>query len=307
MSIKGVNGPEGAMPVWRGFVDREQSMSPNQPHPGSSSDAEALRAVLSFESEPWAPGAGEHDPWMEALDPGVGLSAYHRLTMAPFRLSDLVSVWHFASRWNQGVNIILDCEVSHARVEDAMSVLRTLHHRTVDLVGTDNANGLLVLDDDALALYAASFEVEQLQMVRVDGPIDRGDVLAMLGKSTSGESVMDAELRASASIEFRRDGPSIVESRCIDMVAAAVGTGLACYVSEVLGTPRGDVPRPPLNEVMQLLGRSGSVLVRPEDVSSDSGMIDVGICTSADREEMVVDTSLSFSPPDGTWRSGEAA
>ena len=123
-------------------------------------------------------------------------------------MSDIVSVWHFASRWNQGVNIILDCEVSHAKVEDAMSVLRTLHHRTVDQ-GTDNANGLLVLDDDALALYAASFEVEQLQMVRVDGPIDRGDVLAMLGKSTSGESVMDAELRASASIEFRRDGPSI--------------------------------------------------------------------------------------------------
>ena len=279
-----------------------------------------LRASLDFESDSWeetsiedASSTGGCHPksftgfWEDALDPARELSAYHRLAITPFQLNDLISVWHFASKWNQGRNIIIDCEVSGARVEDALGVLRTLHRRTVELVGTDTANGLLVLDDDALALYVASFEVEQLQLVRVEGPVDRGDIHAILNKATSGESVLEAELRASSSVEYRSDGPTILESRRIDMIAAALGADLAGYVAGVLDIARGDVPRPPQQAVMQLLARSGSILIRPTDIAVNGGMIDIGICTNKAGEDTGIDTGLVFYPTDGIWKSSEAA
>ena len=303
--------------------DSEYTMESNQGNGGPSMNPRPiseLRASLDFESESW----GQTDPttpdcidgcdaaafssfWEDALKQGRELSAYHRLAITPFQLSDLISVWHFASKWNQGRNIIIDCEVSGARVDDALGVLRTLHRRTVEIVGTDNANGLLVLDDDALALYVASFEIEQLQMVRVEGPVDRGDIYAILEKATGGESVLEAELRASSSVEFKADGPTILESRRIDMIAAALGADLAGYVANILRIARGDVPRPPQEEVMQLLARSGSILIRPADIAVHGGMIDIGIRTRDIGEGDAIDTGLVFYPTDGIWKSSEAA
>jgi hypothetical protein len=301
----------------------EQTMESNQGNGGPSMNPRPLtelRASLDFESESWeqtnlanfdgVDGCGPNSLtsfWEDALDQGRELSAYHRLAITPFQLNDLISVWHFASKWNQGRNIIIDCEVSGARVDDALGVLRTLHRRTVELVGKDSANGLLVLDDDALALYVASFDIEQLQMVRVEGPVDRGDIYAILNKATSGESVLEAELRASSSVEFQSNGPTILESRRIDMIAAALGADLAGYVASILQIARGDVPRPPQQEVMQLLARSGSILIRPADIAVSGGMIDIGICTDKAGEDSGIDTGLVFSPTDGIWKSSEAA
>ena len=298
-------------------------MESNQGNGGPSMNprpVKELRASLDFESESWEQmnhaGLDQVDGcnsnafssfWEDALNRGRDLSAYHRLAITPFQLHDLISVWHFASKWNHGRNIIIDCEVTGARVDDALGVLRTLHRRTVDLVGKDTANGLLVLDDDALALYVASFDIEQLQMVRVEGPVDRGDIYAILNKATNGESVLEAELRASSSVEFTSSGPTILESRRIDMIAAALGADLAGYVANILEIARGDVPRPPQQEVMQLLARSGSIRIRPTDIAVTTGMIDIGICTDKANEHGGIDTGLVFYPTDGIWKSSEAA
>ena len=287
----------------------DHSMKPDVPRP--------LRANLDFESESWEQSSMVDDGacgtnwfknfWEQAVDPAREMSAYHRLSITPFQLADLASVWHFASKWNKGRNIIIDCEVNRALVDDALAVLRTLHHRTVELVGVDNANGLLVLDDDALALYIASFEIEQLQMVRVEGPVDRSDITAILGKATGGESVLEAELRATCSVEYRADGPTILESRRIDMIAAALGADLAGYVANILRVGRADIPRPPQQEVMQLLARSGSILIRPTDIEINGGLVDIGICTNKEKNDESIDTGLVFSPTDGIWKSSEAA
>ena len=297
-----------------------ESNMENGGHQMEPNPLKALRASLDFESESWdesvmmnedgCGGSGSKcftSFWEDALDPARELSAYHRLSITPFELTDLASVWHFASKWNQGRNIIIDCEVSRALVDDALGVLRTLHHRTVELVGTDNANGLLVLDDDALALYIASFEIEQLQMVRVEGPVDRSDINAILSKATQGDSVLEAELRATCSVEYSAEGSKILESRRIDMIAAALGADLAGYVANILSLARGDVPRPPQQQVMQLLARSGSILIRPKDIEVNGGMIDIGICTNLAEPADSTDTGLIFYPTDGVWKSSEAA
>ena len=188
-----------------------------------------------------------------------------------------------------------------------MSVLRTLHRRTVDLVGKDTAEGLLILDDDALDLYTKSFVIKELQMVRLEGPIDRGDILAMLESSTAGQSLMDVELRGLAAVEFRKEGPTILESREVNTVAAALATDIARYVESVLRIPHGGIPCPAESQVLRLLAKSGSILVRPQDTELLGNNVDVGICTSMGDEAPQIDTSLVFCRPDGTWHAREAA
>ncbi|MEE2681317.1 MAG: hypothetical protein VX641_02985, partial [Planctomycetota bacterium] len=59
--------------------------------------------------------------------------------------------------------------------------------------------------------------------------------------------------------------------------------------------------------VMQLLARSGSILIRPADIAVNAGMIDIGICTRNSGEDDGIDTGLVFYPTDGIWKSSEAA
>lgn len=278
-----------------------------------------LKAQLEFESEAWSTTESTSverghnvrptswNIWTDALDPARDLAAYHRLAISPFRLEDLMVVWRIGSRKSMTKNVIIDCEVDDALVDDALSVLRMLHRRTVDLVGKDTAEGLLVLDDDALDLYTRSFRINELQMVRIEGPMDRGDIMAMLESATAGRSPMDTDLRGISAVEFRAKGPTILESREVKMVAAALATDFARYVESVLQIPRGGIPRPPESEVLRLLAKSGSILVRPQDTELLDNSVDVGICTAFGDEMAKIDTSLVFCRPDGTWHAREAA
>jgi len=276
-----------------------------------------LKARLDFESDSWTSSTNtKEEPsgrprawniWTDALDPARDLAAYHRLAISPFRLPDLLAVWGMGSRKGSNKNIILDCEVEDALVDDALSVLRMLHRRTVELVGKDTAEGLLVLDDDALEMYVNSFRIKELQMVKIDGPIDRSDILAMLESSTTGNSPMDVEIRGLSAVEFRSSGPTILESREVNMVAAALAMDIARYVESVLQIPHGGIPRPPESAVLRLLAKSGSILVRPQDTELLDNSVDVGICTAEEAGSARIDTSLIFSRPDGTWHAREAA
>jgi hypothetical protein len=275
-----------------------------------------LRAHLDFESESWSgpekttecsTGKGAKEGlnfWHDAFDPAKEMSAYHRLAIEPMRMNDLLSIWSFGSKSNEGRNIILDCEVACAKVDEPLEVLRTLHRHTVDLVGCDTAEGLLILDDDALALYAASFEIHELQMVRVNGPVDRGDITAMLENATSGNSILEAEMRSDCSAEWRLDGPTIIESRNLDMIAAALGADMARYVEAFLGLEAGNIPRPPQETMIQLLARTNSILVSPEDTQIADASIEIGIRSDL---ESAIKSELVYLRPHGIWQPREAA
>ena len=288
----------------------------HQGMPASQEPIHELRAHLDFESESWS-GSGQglketadgvnkdgSNFWNDAFDPAREMSAYHRLAIEPMRMNDLLSVWKLGSTSNEGRNIILDCEVACAKVDDPLKVLRTLHQRTVDLVGRDTAEGLLILDDDALALYAASFEINELQMVRVNGPIDRGDITAMLENATSGHSILEAEMRSECSVEWRRNGPAIIESRNLDMIAAALGADMARYVEAFLGLEEGNIPRPPQETMIQLLARTNSILVSPQDTQIADASIEIGIRSNV---QGAIESELVFLRPHGIWHPREAA
>ena len=268
-----------------------------------------LKARLDFESDAWSEENGKQGQggWSPSFKTSRDLSAYHRLAISPFRIEDLLSVWRSGSTGRDSLNVVLDCEITGALVEDGLDVLRELHRHTVDMVGPDTGEGLLILDDEALETYVSSFAVREMAMVRIDGPIDRGDIIAMLSSSSTGCSPLDVELRGVAATEYVRDGPTILESRQIDVVASALGTDLARYVESVLRLPNGDIPTPPESEVMRLLAKSGSILVRPQDTELLGNNVDVGICTSTRGRSGSIDTSLVFSRPDGTWHAREAA
>ena len=284
--------------------------------PASQEPVHELRAHLDFESESWDGSRqdlnGTADDvkkdglnfWHDAFDPAREMSAYHRLAIEPMRMNDLLSIWKFGSTSSEGRNIILDCEVARAKVDDPLKVLRTLHQRTVDLVGRDTAEGLLILDDDALALYAASFEINELQMVRVNGPIDRGDITAMLENATSGNSILEAEMRSECSVEWQLNGPAIIESRNLDMIAAALGTDMARYVEAFLGLEAGNIPRPPQETMIQLLARTNSILVSPRDTQIADASIEIGIRSDVQGE---IQSELVFLRPYGIWQPREAA
>ncbi|MCH2143727.1 MAG: hypothetical protein MK082_01135 [Phycisphaerales bacterium] len=285
-----------------------ESHKHNQGH----SDIEPIRTLkarLDFESDAWSEARAESGAsgWTPSFKTSRDLSAYHRLAISPFRIEDLLSIWRTGSTGSGNLNVILDCEVTDARVDNGLDVLRELHRHTVDLVGPDTAEGLLILDDDALDVYARSFAIKELALVRIDGPIDRGDIIAMLSSTSQGCSPLDVELRGVAATEFVQDGPTILESRQIDVVASALGTDLARYVESVLRVPCGEIPKPPDSAVMRLLAKSGSILVRPQDTELLGNNVDVGICTSPRNQRVAIDTSLVFSRPDGTWHAREAA
>jgi hypothetical protein len=288
----------------------------HQDVPASQEPIHELRAHLDFESESWAGTEQTSESstdnelkdglnfWHDAFDPAREMSAYHRLAIEPMRMNDLLSIWSFGSRSNEGRNIILDCEVACAKVDDPLEVLRTLHGRTVDLVGCDTAEGLLILDDDALALYAASFEIHELQMVRVNGPVDRGDITAMLENATGGSSILEAEMRSDCSAEWRLNGPTIIESRNLDMIAAALGADMARYVEAFLGLEAGNIPRPPQETMIQLLARTNSILVSPEDTQIADASIEIGIRSDL---ESAIKSELVYLRPHGIWQPREAA
>ena len=269
----------------------------------------ALRARLDFESEPWTPDDvnGDSRSWSPVFDQTRDLSAYHRLAISPFRLEDLLKIWGRDGRRSSRLNVILDCEVTGARVDDPLDVLRDLHRHTVEQVGPDTAEGLLVLDDDALQVYTRCFDIQELALVRVDGPVDRGDIMAMLSSASHGRSPLDVEIRGIAATEFVRNGPTILESRQVDTVASALGADLAHYVESILRVPSGEIPPPPDSAVMRLLAKSGTILVRPQDTELLGNNVDVGICTSPRTRRGSIDTSLIFCRPKGTWHAKEAA
>jgi len=268
-----------------------------------------LRARLEFESDSWQlpQSGGEEIGWSPIFDPARDMAAYHRLAISPFRIEDLLAIWNSCSPGEGHLNVIMDCEVTESLVPDGLDVLRSLHRRTIEMVGPDTAEGLLVLDDAALETYVRSFAIRELALVRVAGPLERGDVTAMLSSTAQGRSPLDVELRGIAATEFRTDGPTIIESRDVQTVASALGADLARYVESVLRVPNGEIPDPPDSAVMRLLARSGSIIVRPQDTELLGNNVDVGICTSPRTRKGEIDTSLVFSRPDGTWHAGEAA
>lgn len=276
-------------------------------HEGDAEPIRTLRARLDFESEAWTPGSGGANGWDPVFDQTRDLSAYHRLAISPFRIEDLLGVWAGDRSGGPRLNVILDCEVTGARVDDALDVLRDLHRHTVEQVGPDTAEGLLVLDDTALELYTSSFEIKELALVRVEGPVDRGDIVAMLSSTSRGRSPLDVELRGMTATEFVKDGPTILESRNVDVVASALGKDLARYVESILRVPEGEIPPPPDSAVMRLLAKSGDILVRPQDTELLGNNVDVGICTSPKARRGSIDTSLVFCRPEGTWHAREAA
>lgn len=286
-----------------------ESHSTNKPGYSEIQPIKTLKARLEFESDSWRLPESDGDGigWSPVFDPARDLAAYHRLAISPFRIEDLLSVWQRTTSGTGHLNVIMDCEVTESLVEDGLGVLRTLHKHTVDMVGPDTAEGLLVLDDDALEIYVRSFAVRELTLVRVSGPVERGDITAMLSSTAQGRSPLDVELRGIAATEFRANGPTIIESREIQTVAAALGTDLARYVESILRVPKGEIPEPPDSAVMRLLARSGSIMVRPQDTELLGNNVDVGICTSPKTHQGKIDTSLVFCRPDGTWHAREAA
>ena len=131
--------------------------------------------------------------------------------------------------------------------------------------------------------------------------------MAMLSSASHGRSPLDVEIRGVAATEFVQNGPTILESRQVDIVASALGTDLARYVESILRVPSGEIPPPPDSAVMRLLAKSGSILVRPQDTELLGNNVDVGICTSPRTRRGAIDTSLIFCRPEGTWHAREAA
>lgn len=272
----------------------------------------SVSARLEFESEPWAPISAAQQGVNYPFGSNRELEAYHRLAISPFRFEDLLSIWRAqrpsqTSRNAPAMNIILDCEVDGAKVNEALDVLRLLHRRTIELVGPDTAEGLLVLDDSMLALYGRTFDIRELALVRVEGPIDRRDIVAMLSNAAQGRSPLEAELRGLTAAEFRREGPTIIESRNVEILASALGLDIVRYVESILRVPPGGVIQPPHSEVMRLLARSGSIRIHAQDTELLGTNVDVGICTALGRSELVADTSLIYCCPEGTWHAREAA
>ena len=159
----------------------------------------------------------------------------------------------------------------------------------------------LVLDTAALRELAAVTALDGLLVVLIEGPIERGDGLAISRAVRAGRSPLEGDLRAIAALEVRHDRAVMFETRDIDQAAAFVAENFRHYLAALQGRPVERIAAPELALVERMLDRTGRMTVRPIETEVYSASIDVGISTSSNGELRPADGSLIYDIPSNSW------
>lgn len=270
----------------REMPEREDARTPGH-HPVGLAPLEA-RIVAAVPDQ----AAGEESP------PAT-------LRIRPMHLSQAIEVWTHelpSPAWTVVVAAAIE-EGSAVDRESIAAMARRSRERLGALpaaVVSGATQEPLLLDDEEFELLAGAASWRSLTAIRVEGPVDAGDVEAIVATIRAGRPAIRGDLRAVASLRIEAGGGLEFAARSMRPIARLVAEDLACYAAAVLRRSAEDVSRPPLHQVLRLLESSGSISVRPEETDVFAESIDVGVSTAASADRPA-DRSLIYDLPSDTW------
>ena len=137
--------------------------------------------------------------------------------------------------------------------------------------------------------------------VQIDGPVEVEDAEAIQGAWERGESMLDAEIRANASLEVDAHGTLVLRARKQEVVLHAVGEVLRAHVARQRGLDSGDITLPEPGLVHALLDISGSIGLRPIETETYPTWVDVGISTCPEGSLKSANTSVIYDAVGNSW------
>jgi hypothetical protein len=227
------------------------------------------------------------------------------LRIRPMHLSQAIEVWTHelpSPAWTVVVGASTD--ESSAADRDAIEAMTGRSRERLGVSPSAATSGAmqepLLLDDEEFELLAGAASWRSLTAIRIEGPVDAGDVEAILAAIRAGRPAISGDLRAVATLRVEAGGGLEFAARSMRPIARLVAEDLACYAAAVLRRSADEVSRPPLHQVLRLLESSGSISVRPEETDVFAESIDVGVSTSA-AGDRPADRSLIYDLPSDSW------
>lgn len=226
------------------------------------------------------------------------------LRIRPMHLSQAIEVWTHdlpSPAWT----IVVGTSIDAAGSVDAGSIA-TLVRRSRERLGLpgdgalEATDGPFLLDDDEFELLAGAAAWRSMTAIRIEGPVDAGDLDSIVATIRAGRPAIAGDLRAVASLRVEAGGGLEFAARSMRPIAKLVAEDLACYAAAVLRRGADEVSRPPIHQVMRLLESSGSISVRPEETDVFAESIDVGVSTAL-AGDRPADRSLIYDLPSDTW------
>lgn len=168
---------------------------------------------------------------------------------------------------------------------------------TLDRFGDDQ----LLLDESSLRQLINSCTPRRLLVVRIEGPLEEGDVKAINQAMAAGQSPLEAELRAEIALEVTGDRSVILHARRKEHALALVAENFRHYLAALRTRPVSDFAAPDLWQMERLLSLTGLLTIRPIETEVFSTSIDVGIGTSNQSGTRPADRSLIYDIPSNSW------
>ncbi|HWB18966.1 MAG TPA: hypothetical protein VG711_01605 [Phycisphaerales bacterium] len=159
----------------------------------------------------------------------------------------------------------------------------------------------IVLDDADLMKLIVTVPMEELQAVRVQGPVEVRDAKAMVAAIAAGVSPLSVEMRATSSIIVHNNEDVSLECTTRQPALAVVSEDLRHYLSALTGTPAAKISPVPLWQIDRMVSLTGRMMVRPIESQSFSTFIDIGVNTSETSEERPADRCLIYDLPSNSW------
>lgn len=138
-------------------------------------------------------------------------------------------------------------------------------------------------------------------VVQIDGPVEVEDAQAVQRAWERGDSLLDAEIRANASLEVDANGTLVLRARKEEVVLQAAGEMLRAHVARQRGQDATDIAPPDSGLVHGLLNASGSIALRPIETETYSTWVDVGVSTCPEGTTKSADTSVIYDAVGNSW------
>ena len=164
---------------------------------------------------------------------------------------------------------------------------------------------LLGLDAGLQVTHGSDFDPVNLPLryaVCVDGPIEQADADAIERAVISSSSLLDADIRAAASI-LNRSGLIEVQGRSDRPLLAVIAEMLRSFVSQALQCPTSDLPLPEASVIDSIMSWTGRLALRPMETDVYPDFVDLGLVLPETDEIGPASSSMIYDRRSRTWHA----
>jgi hypothetical protein len=256
----------------------------------------------------WSASRGRPSSLVSMLTPMqamIGQAANHwQLTLAPMRALDALPVWYALGDAADACTLLTDCSSANGKPARPLDGFKYLERLAVD-VGEALDEKHLVLNDAQLREVLELLECDHLSLVRLTGMVDVRDAAAIDAAVAKGDSALDADLRAIASMDVRRDSVIELHVRDEEHAYRLVAENFRQYLAALLNRSAGAIEPPQPWQIERLMSETSELTVRPIESEVFSTFVDIGISTLPNGTPGPAARSLIYDLPSGTWHDEE--